>query len=93
MNADAHDIADSLVPAVRRIDDHRIQPAVSAISGTMAPPRAASVRLMVKAVAVDPVMATPASAGCANAILTKHSARRGTSCTTSAARPIRAVIE
>ena len=38
-------------------------PPVSAISGTIAPLRAAKWRLMVSAVAVEPVMATPANAG------------------------------
>ena len=63
------------------------KPPVSAISGTMAPPRAASARLMVSAVAVDPVMATPARAGCANAISPNSRPGAGIRCSASGATP------
>ena len=63
------------------------RPPVSAISGTIAPPRAATLRLMVRAVAVEPVIATPASAGCASAISPNRRPRAGTRCTACGGTP------
>ena len=40
-------------------------PPVSAINGMIGPSRSASVRLIARAVSVEPVKATPASSGCA----------------------------
>ena len=64
-----------------------LSPPVSAISGTIAPLRAARARLIVRAVAVDPVMATPASEECENAISPNSRPGAGTKCTTSGATP------
>ena len=67
MNADA--ITSSTTCSGNAVESTSIafSPPVSAINGTIAPSRAANARLMCSAVDVDPVIATPASAGCENA--------------------------
>ena len=52
-------------------------PPVSAMNGMIGPSRSASVRLIIRAVSVEPVKTTPASSGCAVSVPPTDPARAG----------------
>ncbi len=62
-------------------------PPVSAISVPIGPLRPASVRLMIRAVSVEPVKATPATRGSATAAAPTTAPSPGRKCSTSAGTP------
>jgi hypothetical protein len=63
------------------------RPPVSAMKGTMGPSRAASTRLITRAVAVEPVNATPAMRVSATSLAPTSSPRPGTNASASAGTP------